>query len=80
MDSSVLAVARKSTRDKSTGTSRYKSRKEWFCSASKTSSMAEAGSPRKSWLILSSSSNKNTGLSVPAWRRDDTTQPGIAPT
>src|ERR1700738_5210110 len=52
----------KRTSDKSKGISRKWSEKCLFCSGSRTSSIAEAGSPRKSDDILSISSSSKTGL------------------
>src|SRR5699024_2069134 len=63
----LLAVAMNKTLDKSYVSSMKWSLKLKFCSGSNTSSIAEAGSPRKSFAILSSSSNKNTGLIVSAF-------------
>ncbi len=50
-----------------------------FCAGSSTSSIAEAGSPRKSAPILSISSIMKTGLRVPASRSARMIVPGIAP-
>ena len=55
----------KNTFDRSKGSSKYLSVKELFCSGSRTSSRAEAGSPLKSLPTLSISSNKNTGSFLP---------------
>ncbi len=41
--------------------------KALFCSGSSTSSRAEEGSPRKSVDILSISSSRKTGFTVPAF-------------
>jgi hypothetical protein len=50
-----------------------------FCSGSSTSSIALAGSPRKSAPILSISSIIRTGLLAPASRSERMITPGIAP-
>ena len=50
-----------------------------FWAGSRTSSIALAGSPRKSAPILSISSIMNTGLRVPASRSARMIVPGIAP-
>ena len=79
MVSSVFAVVTNSTFDKSYGSSRYRSRKELFCSGSSTSKSALAGSPRISEEILSISSSRITGLIVPALFMAYKIRPGIAP-
>ena len=76
----VLAVVMKRTSDRSKGSSTKWSRKVAFCSASSTSSSAEAGSPRMSLPILSISSSKISGFLVPAWRTALMMRPGMAPT
>ena len=77
---SELAVVMNSTLDKSKGSSMKWSLKVLFCAGSSTSSRAEDGSPRKSVVILSISSIKNTGLAVPASIMPRIMRPGIAPT
>src|SRR5918999_1746055 len=77
--SSWLAVQMKNTLDRSNGRSREWSRKLEFCSGSSTSSIALAGSPRKSAPILSISSIISTGLFAPASRSARMIVPGIAP-
>ena len=51
-----------------------------FCSISKTSNKAEAGSPLKSLQSLSISSNRITGLLIPACFTAEIIRPGIEPT
>ena len=75
----VLAVAMKKIFDRSKGSSKYLSVKELFCSGSRTSKRAEAGSPLKSLPTLSISSNKNTGSFLPAFFKREIILPGRAP-
>src|SRR5919202_1731383 len=77
--SATLAVAMKTTCDRSSSTSRQWSRNEWFCAGSRTSSSAALGSPRQSAPTLSTSSSMITGFIVPASRRARTRRPGSAP-
>mmetsp|Transcript_32840 Transcript_32840/g.94241 ORF Transcript_32840/g.94241 Transcript_32840/m.94241 type:complete len:209 (-) Transcript_32840:1557-2183(-) len=75
----TLAVQMKSTLERSTGASRYKSRKAAFCAGSRTSNKADDGSPRKSLPNLSTSSIKMTGFATFVILRAWMIFPGIAP-
>ncbi len=77
--SSVFAVVTNITCERSNGDVEVVVAEVGFCSGSSTSSIALAGSPRKSAPILSISSIMNSGLLEPASRSARTIVPGIAP-
>mmetsp|Transcript_47263 Transcript_47263/g.120581 ORF Transcript_47263/g.120581 Transcript_47263/m.120581 type:complete len:207 (-) Transcript_47263:1086-1706(-) len=79
MAPSSLAVATKTTLERSKGSPRYVSVYVWFCEGSSTSSSADMGSPRASLPTLSTSSSSITGSRHPARLRPWITRPGIAP-
>ena len=79
MVSTVFAVTIQNTEDRSKGYSTKWSLNAWFCSGSKASNKAAAGSPRKSLAILSTSSSKNRGFRQPTFCMPWINRPGIAP-